>query len=58
MLPFLIYFFNLFRSVTFFDFSEIAWQGKTKEESFRIKEEDSAVKELINELIAELETKK
>jgi len=47
-----------FRSITFFDFSKISWQGKTKEESFRIKEEDSAVKELINELIAELETKK
>lgn len=47
-----------FRNITFFDFTKIAWAGKTKQETFIIKEEDSAVKELINELIAELETKK
>ena len=47
-----------FSNITFFDFTKIAWAGKTKQETFIIKEEDSAVKELINELIAELETKK
>ena len=43
-----------FSNITFFDFTKIAWA----EETFIIKEEDSTVKELINDLIAELETKK
>lgn len=47
-----------FRNVAFFDFSLISWTGKTKEEGFRIKEEDADTKALILDLIAELETKK
>lgn len=47
-----------FRNITFFDFSRISWASKTKEESFRFKEEDADIKALLLDLIAELETKK
>lgn len=47
-----------FRNISFFDFTKISWAGKTKQETFIIREEDSAMKVLILDLIAELETKK